>query len=115
MAKFILVLIGAAMLGFVLGVVFLDFSIPSSSALISSPDSFQHLIVDQKVGPFWMNPVKYAIRGAISGGVPTNTVVLLLLLTVVAAFIACIRNIVGLRSFGIFLPAALSVVFVAIG
>lgn len=115
MAKFILVLIAASLLGFVLGVVFLDFSIPSSAALISNPESLQHLLANQQVGAFWANPAKYAIRGAISSGVPANTVVLLLLLTVVASFIAGVRNIVGLRSFGIFLPAALSVVFVAIG
>jgi len=36
-------------------------------------------------------------------------------LPVVAAFIAAVRHIIGLRSFGIFLPAALSVVFVALG
>jgi hypothetical protein len=115
MAKFILVLVAASILGFVLGVVFLDFSIPSSSALITNPSSFLHLLQNQQVGIFWLNPLKYAIRGVISAGVPANTVVLLLLLTVVAAFIAGVRNIVGLRSFGIFLPAALSVVFVAIG
>ncbi|MEK7497364.1 MAG: 7TM domain-containing protein, partial [Patescibacteria group bacterium] len=57
----------------------------------------------------------YAIRNAIDVGVPTNTIVLLLLLPVVAFIIAASRHLVGLRGFGIFLPAALSVVFVATG
>ncbi|MFZ5932641.1 MAG: 7TM domain-containing protein, partial [Patescibacteria group bacterium] len=65
-------------------------------------------------GPIWpKNPIKYAIRQAISAGVPANTIVLLLLLPLVASIVAAARHLVGLRGFGIFLPAALSVVFIA--
>ena len=71
---------------------------------------------DQELGPIWpTNPIKYAIRGSVAAGVPTNTLVLLLLLPVVAAIIAAFRHIVGIRGFGIFLPAALAVAFVATG
>lgn len=74
------------------------------------------LLENQKIGPVWpFNPVKYAIRGAVSAGVPANTIVLLLLLPIVTFVIAFSRNVVGIRGFGIFLPAALSVVFVATG
>ena len=61
------------------------------------------------------NPIKYAIRGATASGVPANTIVLLLLLPIITLIIAFSRNVVGIRGFGIFLPAALSVVFVATG
>lgn len=74
------------------------------------------LLEAQKPGPVWpFNPLKYAIRGAVEAGVPANTIVLLLLLPVIAAVIAAARHIVGLRGFGIFLPAALAVTFVATG
>ncbi len=74
------------------------------------------LLKGQSLGPVWPgNPVKYAIRGSVSSGVPANTIVLLLLLPFVAFIIAFTRNVVGIRGFGIFLPAALSVVFVATG
>jgi hypothetical protein len=74
------------------------------------------LLKNQELGPVWpTNPVKYAIRGAVNSGVPANTIVLLLLLPIVAFLIAFSRNVVGIRGFGIFLPAALSVVFVATG
>lgn len=74
------------------------------------------LLQDQKLGSAWpFNPVKYAIRGAIKTGVPVNTIVLLLLLPIVTFVVAFSRNVVGIRGFGIFLPAALSVVFVATG
>ncbi len=74
------------------------------------------ILENQKLGAVWpSNPIKYAIRGAISAGVPANTLVLLLLLPIVTFVIAFSRNVVGIRGFGIFLPAALSVVFVAAG
>lgn len=76
----------------------------------------RQLLQEQKLGPVWpRNPVKYAIRGAVNAGVPANTIVLLLLLPVVALFIAASRHLIGLRGFGIFLPAALSVTLVATG
>jgi hypothetical protein len=76
----------------------------------------EQLLKEQNVGPTWpFNPMKYAIRGAVDAGVPANTIVLLLLLPGIAAFIAAARHLVGLRGFGIFLPAALSVAFLAVG
>ena len=79
-------------------------------------ESLEALLARQKLGPVWpANPLKYAIRGAVKAGVPANTLVLLLLLPLVALVIAVARNVIGIRGFGIFLPASLSVVFVAIG
>lgn len=76
----------------------------------------EKLLEEQELGPVWpTNPIKYAIRGAVGAGVPPNTIILLLLLPVVAAAIASARHLLGLRGFGIFLPAALSIVFVATG
>ncbi len=76
----------------------------------------EKLLHDQTLGPIWpINPVKYAIRASVKAGVPANTIVLLLLLPIVAFIIAFARNVVGIRGFGIFLPAALAVVFVATG
>jgi hypothetical protein len=74
------------------------------------------LIERQQLNKVWpTNPIKYAIKSAVNGGVPANTIVLLLLLPIVATLIAGTRQIIGIRGFGIFLPAALSVTFVAIG
>lgn len=73
------------------------------------------LLAGQDPGPRLFNPFKHAIRNAVNFGVPINTLVLLLLLPAVAALIAGARHLVGIRGFGIFLPAALSVVFIAIG
>lgn len=78
-------------------------------------EPLKKLLDEQSLGSLAANPLKYAIRGAVASGVPPNTLVLLLLLPGVAALIASARHLVGLRGFGIFLPAALSVVFVATG
>lgn len=76
----------------------------------------EQLLESQVLGPVWpTNPIKYAIRGAVGSGVPANTIVLLLLLPIMTFVIAFSRNVVGIRGFGIFLPAALSVVLVATG
>jgi len=83
---------------------------------VESLGPLEKLLNDQQINSVWpFNPVKSAIRGAVAAGVPTNTIVLLLLLPIVAFVIAFTRNVVGIRGFGIFLPAALSVVFVATG
>lgn len=79
-------------------------------------EPLEQLLEFQRLGSVWpANPIKYAIRNSINAGVPVNTIVLLLLLPGVAALIAAARHFIGLRGFGIFLPAALSVVFVATG
>ncbi|MFC1710140.1 7TM domain-containing protein [Patescibacteria group bacterium] len=79
-------------------------------------DRLEAILDEQELGPVWpTNPAKYAIRASVTSGVPTNTITLLLLLPLVASVIAAARHIIGLRGFGIFLPAALSVVFLAIG
>ncbi len=59
--------------------------------------------------------LKAAIDSSIASGVSENTIILLLLLPIVATVIAATRTIIGIRGFGIFLPAALSITFVAIG
>lgn len=80
-------------------------SVDSLDVLISQPLG--------RVLPF--NPVKYAIRTGVGFGIPTQTITLLLLLPLVAAFIAAARNLIGIKGFGIFLPAALAVTLVATG
>ena len=81
-----------------------------------SAANLNKLLEEQELKSVWpFNFVKYAIRGAVDAGVPPNTIVLLLLLPLSAAVIASARHIVGIRGFGIFLPAALSVTFVVTG
>src|SRR4030066_1337794 len=89
-----------------------DISQPTKETL----GPLEKMLEEQVLGSIWpKNPIKYAIRTAVESGVPANTFVFFLLLPVIAAIIAAARHLIGLRGFGIFLPAALSVSFVATG
>ncbi len=71
---------------------------------------------DHPVGPLGpTNFLQHAIRYAVSQGVPGNTIVLVILFPLVAALVAASRHLLGIRGFGIFVPAILSVGFVATG
>jgi len=76
----------------------------------------ERFLMEQKLGPLSVtNFLRWAIRNAVNQGVPANTIVLLLLFPIIAAIIASARHIVGIRSFGIFTPAIISVAFLATG
>ncbi len=63
----------------------------------------------------WNNFLQHAIRQSVSNGLPVNVLVLLLLFPLIASFIAASRHIIGLRGFGIYIPAVLSVALVSTG
>ncbi len=75
----------------------------------------EKILQAQELGPTWRSPLKHLIVRAVQNGVPVNTLVLLMLLPVVAMFVAAARHIVGLQGFGILLPTALSIAFLALG
>jgi len=63
----------------------------------------------------WNNFMQHGIRYAVSNGVGANTIVLILLFPLIASLIAASRHIIGLRGFGIYTPAVLSVALVSTG
>jgi hypothetical protein len=76
----------------------------------------ERYLLEQDIGELGpLNFVRHAMRAAVERGVPANTLVLLLLFPLVAMIIAAARHLIGLRGFGIYIPAVLSVAFVATG
>jgi hypothetical protein len=76
----------------------------------------ERLVLEQPQTPLMVtNFLQHAIKRAVAVGVPANTIVLVILFPLVAALIAGARHLIGLRGFGIFTPAVLSVAFVAMG
>lgn len=63
----------------------------------------------------WFNPLQYGIRRAVENGVPLNILVLILLFPVITAIIAVSRHVVGMKGFGVYTPAVLSVAFLSTG
>lgn len=87
-----------------------------SVVLAQEPTSnLEYALRSQDPGNIYINPVKHAIRRAVDGGVSVKTINLLLLLPLVATIIAAARQVIGVRGFGILLPAALSIVFLEMG
>lgn len=71
---------------------------------------------ENPVGPLsWNNFVSHAIRFAVNRGVPANVLVIVILFPFIASFIAASRHVIGLRGFGIYIPAVLSVALVSTG
>lgn len=67
-------------------------------------------------GPLsWNNFLQHLVTNAVEQGVPANIIVLVLLFPLIASFIATSRHIIGLRGFGIYIPAVLSVAIVSTG
>lgn len=67
-------------------------------------------------GPLsWNNFLQHAIQSAVSKGVPANVIVVVLLFPLIAALIGASRHVIGLRGFGIYIPAVLSVALVSTG
>jgi hypothetical protein len=71
-------------------------------------------LLETEIGPLtWHNFLQHAIRNAVNKGLSANIIVLLLLFPLIASIIAISRHIIGLRGFGIYIPAVLSVAFVS--
>ncbi len=63
----------------------------------------------------WHNFLQKAIRKSIASGMPANIIVILLIFPIIASLVAFSRHVVGLKGFGIYIPAVLSVAFVSTG
>jgi hypothetical protein len=87
----------------------------SSAALVQSPQKHKPELSKIALEQNLNTPLKYAIRRSLESGVSVETIVLLILLPIVGLIIAAARHLIGLRGFGIFLPASLSIVFLATG
>lgn len=63
----------------------------------------------------WYNPLQHVIRQAVTNGLGPNIIVLLIMFPIIASIIAASRHVIGLKGFGVYIPAVLSVAFVSTG
>lgn len=79
-------------------------------------DKLVEFLNQNPIGPLsWYNPLQQGMRRAIQNGVPANIIVLILLFPVITAVISVARHVIGLKGFGIYTPAVLSVAFLSTG
>lgn len=67
----------------------------------------------QQLSPF--NVMSYAMNYMFNHGVPVNSIYLILMLPVMATVIAAARQLVGIKSFGIFAPTVIALSFLSTG
>lgn len=63
---------------------------------------------------FW-NSISYLVNFMISKGIPSNTIVLLLMLPVIATIIVILKQVVGITTFGLYTPSIITLSFLALG
>lgn len=61
------------------------------------------------------NILAFLVQSSVKAGVPSRTVILILLLPMLATIIAFIRHVIGLPSIGMLVPAALSITLLSTG
>lgn len=93
----------------------LEASSASTPSLVQLPQKHEPELSKIALEQSPSTPLKYAIRRSLESGVSVETIILLILLPIVGLIIAAARHLIGLRGFGIFLPASLSIVFLATG
>lgn len=61
------------------------------------------------------NALSYAVNALVNFGVPISSIILVLMLPIIATLLAFSRQVIGLKAFGIFTPAAVTLSFLSLG
>jgi hypothetical protein len=61
------------------------------------------------------NSISYLVSFMISKGIPSTTIVFLLMLPVIATIIAVLKQVVGITTFGLYTPSIIALSFLALG
>ncbi|MBI5412354.1 PKD domain-containing protein [Candidatus Peregrinibacteria bacterium] len=73
-------------------------------------------IIDEETGRIsLLNSISYLVNFMIIKGIPTNTIVLLLMLPIIATLIAFFKQVIGITTFGLYLPSIITLSFLALG
>lgn len=76
----------------------------------------QQLFAERNIeSPSITNFIAFAVQHSVRVGVPSNTVILILLVPVLATFVVFFRHVVGVPSLAMLLPIALAITLVATG
>lgn len=73
-------------------------------------------IINEETGRIGIwNSISYLVSFMISQGIPSNTIVLLLMLPIIATIIAILKQVVGITTFGLYTPSIITLSFLALG
>ena len=80
--------------------------------IIPKPDDAADVLQPPSVAPILT--MIYFINYLLNNGVPQETIILILMLPIIATIIAFSRQIIGIKTFGIYTPLIITFVFLAI-
>jgi hypothetical protein len=76
----------------------------------------EYLIIDAEARQVSvLNSISYFVNLMIAQGIPSNTIVLLLMLPVIATIIALLKQVIGITTFGLYTPSIITLSFLALG
>jgi len=61
------------------------------------------------------NSISYLVSFMIAQGIPSNTIMLLLMLPIIATIIVTLKQVVGITTFGVYTPSIITLSFLALG
>lgn len=91
---------------------------PSDEEFVSNLEQSisDYRLINEETGRIsvW-NSISYLVSFMISQGIPSNTIVLLLMLPIIATIIAILKQVVGITTFGLYTPSIITLSFLALG
>jgi len=76
----------------------------------------EHRMIDAETRQLGIwNFISYLVNFMVAQGIPSNTIVLLLMLPVIATIIAFLKQVIGITTFGLYTPAIITLSFLALG
>lgn len=76
----------------------------------------EYQVIDAQSGRvrLW-NVISYLVNFMIANGIPSNTIVLLLMLPLIATLITFMKQVIGVTTFGLYTPSIITLSFLALG
>lgn len=89
---------------------------PDTSTFVSTlaERGIEYVLVDGRLELRPWNLLSALVNGMVSNGVPTSTVLLVLMLPIIATVVAFMKQVVGLNTLGVYTPSILSLSFIAL-
>lgn len=76
----------------------------------------EYKVINEQTGTVSIfNSMSYLVNFMITNGIPSNTILLLLMLPVIATIITFLKQVVGITTFGLYLPSIITLSFLALG
>ncbi|MBU1089752.1 PKD domain-containing protein [Patescibacteria group bacterium] len=89
---------------------------PAELSAILEQQAIPFRVIDSGLEKFsFTAPLSFLVNYLVSEGIPSSVILLVLMLPVIATFVAFLKQVVGVTTFGVYTPSVLTLSFLAIG